>query len=118
MSAGGGGKDTPRGLLRDMSARGIQTHLIYGTFDAGVDVVVRNFGSASSGAFAHLPNVSIDTQDALDHSLRGTAAAQYVIDRCTALLTGWHAPAVPAVSAGTIAKPKPKAETKTKRAIQ
>ncbi|MGN8186551.1 serine aminopeptidase domain-containing protein [Burkholderia sp. 22088] len=114
----GGGKDTPRGLLRDMSARGIQTHLIYGTFDAGVDVVVRNFGSASSGAFAHLPNVSIDTQDALDHSLRGTAAAQYVIDRCTALLTGWHAPAVPAVSAGTIAKPKPKAETKTKRAIQ
>ncbi|QOH37652.1 hydrolases of the alpha/beta superfamily domain protein [Burkholderia cepacia] len=99
-----------------MSARGIQTHLIYGTFDAGVDVVVRNFGSASSGAFAHLPNVSVDTQDALDHSLRGTAAAQYVIDRCTALLTDWHAPAVSAVSAGAVAKPK--AETKTERAIQ
>ncbi|OXI37334.1 serine aminopeptidase domain-containing protein [Burkholderia aenigmatica] len=111
----GPGKDTPRGLLRDMSARGIQTHLIYGTFDAGVDVMVRNFGSASSGAFAHLPNVSVDTQDALDHSLHGAVAAQYVIDRCAALLVGWHAPAVPVAGVGVIAQTK--AETKTKRAI-
>ncbi|WP_321795227.1 serine aminopeptidase domain-containing protein [Burkholderia sp. BCC1988] len=102
----GAGKDTPRGLLRDMSARGIQAHFIYGTFDPGVDVVVRHFGPVS-GAFAHLPNVSVDTQDALDHSLHGNAAAQYVIDRCAELLAGWHAPAEPAAT--------PKAEAEAKR---
>ncbi|WP_423394633.1 serine aminopeptidase domain-containing protein [Burkholderia sp. LMG 21824] len=109
----GPGKDTPRGLLHDMSARGIQTHLIYGTFDPGIDVMVRNFGSASSGAFAHLPNVSVDTQDALDHSLHGAAAAQFVIDRCAALLVDWHAPAVPVATAVA----QTDAEAKTKRAI-
>ncbi|MCA8009259.1 alpha/beta hydrolase family protein [Burkholderia cenocepacia] len=86
------GKDTPRGLLRDMSARGIRTHLIYGTFDPGVDTLVRHFGPASR-AFARLPNMSVDLRDAVDHSLYGTAAAQYVIDRCTGLLAGWRAPA-------------------------
>ncbi|MGC3024872.1 serine aminopeptidase domain-containing protein [Burkholderia sp. DN3021] len=91
------GKDTPRGLLRDMSARGIQAHFIYGTFDPGIDVVVRHFGPVS-GAFSHLQNVSIDTQDALDHSLHGNVAAQYVIDRCVELLSGWHAPAEPAAT--------------------
>ncbi|WP_321782570.1 serine aminopeptidase domain-containing protein [Burkholderia pyrrocinia] len=93
----GAGKDTPRGLLSDMSARGIQAHFIYGTFDPGIDVVVRHFGPVS-GAFSHLPNISVDTQDALDHSLHGNVAAQYVIDRCVELLSDWHAPAEPAAS--------------------
>ncbi|KFG98973.1 alpha/beta hydrolase [Burkholderia paludis] len=110
----GPGKDTPRGLLRDMSLRGIQTHLIYGTFDAGVDVIVRNFGPVS-GAFAHLPNVSVDMQDTLDHSLHGAAAAQYVIDRCAALLVGWHAPAASVVAVATA--PGTEVKTKTERAI-
>ncbi|WP_029226771.1 serine aminopeptidase domain-containing protein [Burkholderia ubonensis] len=99
------GKDTPRGLLHDMSVRGIQAHFIYGTFDPGVDVVVRHFGPVSR-AFAHLPNVSVDTQDALDHSLHGNAAAQYVIDRCAALLADWRVPAEPAET------PKTKAEAR------
>ncbi|SCZ22654.1 MULTISPECIES: serine aminopeptidase domain-containing protein [Burkholderia] len=86
------GKDTPRGLLRDMSARGIRTHLVYGTFDPGVDVLVRHFGPAAH-AFAHLPNVSVDMKDALDHSLHGDVAAQYVVTRCATLLSGWDAPA-------------------------
>lgn len=86
------GCETPRGLLRDMSARGIRTHLVYGTFDAGVDSLVRHFGPASR-AFAHWPNVSVDMQDALDHSLHGNAAAQYVVTRCTEMLAGWYAPA-------------------------
>ncbi|NHV25444.1 serine aminopeptidase domain-containing protein [Burkholderia sp. D-99] len=111
----GPGKDTPRGLLRDMSARGIQAHLIYGTFDPGVDVVVRHFGPVS-GAFAHLPNVSIDMQDALDHSLRGNAAAQYVIDRCAALLAGWHASAESAVTAPVKATAHATSTAKAKRA--
>ncbi|MBA9901830.1 serine aminopeptidase domain-containing protein [Burkholderia cepacia] len=85
------GKDTPRGLLRDMSARGIRTHLVYGMLDPGVDTLVRHFGPASR-AFAHLPNISVDLQESVDHSLHGTAAAQYVIDRCTALLACWRAP--------------------------
>ncbi|MBR8411265.1 alpha/beta hydrolase [Burkholderia cenocepacia] len=101
-------KDTPRGMLHDMSARGIQAHLLYGTFDPGVDVVVRHFGPVS-GAFAHLSNVSVDTQDGLDHSLHSDAAAQYVVDRCAALLSGWHAPAEPV----STARPKAEAERAT-----
>ncbi|NTX29668.1 alpha/beta hydrolase [Burkholderia pyrrocinia] len=85
----GPGKDTPRGLLRDMSTRGIRTHLIYGTFDPGVDALVRHFGPASR-AFARLPNVSVDIQETVDHSLHGGTAAQYVIDRCAELLAGWR----------------------------
>ncbi|MGU4703939.1 alpha/beta hydrolase, partial [Burkholderia cepacia] len=54
--------------------------------------LVRHFGPASR-AFARLPNMSVDLRDAVDHSLYGTAAAQYVIDRCTGLLAGWRAPA-------------------------
>ncbi|WP_423368774.1 serine aminopeptidase domain-containing protein [Burkholderia sp. LMG 32019] len=100
----GPGTETPRGLLRDLSARGIRTHLIYGTFDPGVDVLVRHFGPASR-AFAHLPNVSADLQDTVDHSLHGGSAAQYVIDRCAALLACWRSPAALA------------APTKTSRAI-
>ncbi|AXF23720.1 alpha/beta hydrolase [Burkholderia pyrrocinia] len=100
----GPGKDTPRGLLRDMSARGIRTHLIYGTFDPGVDTLVRHFGPVSC-ALAHLPNVSVDLQDALDHSLNGNTAAQYVIDRCGALLACWRAPAELAATAETKTKP-------------
>ncbi|MBJ9965003.1 serine aminopeptidase domain-containing protein [Burkholderia seminalis] len=92
------GNATPRGLMRDMSARGIRTHLMYGTFDAGVDALIRNFGPAS-GAFAHLPNVSVDLKDTLDHSLHGNAAAQYVVARCATLLAGWYAPAEFRVSA-------------------
>ncbi|MCA8271115.1 alpha/beta hydrolase [Burkholderia sp. AU30280] len=88
----GPGKDTPRGLLRDMSARGIRTHLIYGTFDPGVDALVRHFGPASR-AFSRLPNVSVDIQETVDHSLHGGAAAQYVIERCATLLAGWWTPA-------------------------
>ncbi|PRE60810.1 alpha/beta hydrolase [Burkholderia multivorans] len=88
----GPGKDTPRGLLRDMSARGIRTHLIYGTYDPGVDAVVRHFGPVSR-AFAHLPNVSADVQETVDHSLHGERAAQYVIERCAELLACWWAPA-------------------------
>ncbi|WP_107312741.1 serine aminopeptidase domain-containing protein [Burkholderia metallica] len=88
----GPGKDTPRGLLRDMSARGIRTHLVYGTFDPGVDTLVRHFGPASH-AFSRFPNVSVDVQEVVDHSLYGSAAAQYVIDRCAELLVDWRAPA-------------------------
>ncbi|WP_321856960.1 alpha/beta hydrolase [Burkholderia cenocepacia] len=85
------GNETPRGLLQDMSARGVRTHLVYGTFDTGVDALVRHFGPVSR-AFTHWPNVSVDLQDTLDHSLHGNAAAQYVVARCTELLACWYAP--------------------------
>ncbi len=96
----GPGKDTPRGLLSDMSTRGIRTHLIYGTFDPGVDALVRHFGPASR-ALARLPNVSVDMQETVDHSLHGGTAAQYAIDRCAALLEGWWTSAELAVPAKT-----------------
>ncbi|VWB34561.1 alpha/beta hydrolase [Burkholderia lata] len=86
------GNETPRGLLHGMSTGGIRTHLVYGTFDTGVDALVRHFGPASR-AFAHWPNVSVDLQDTLDHSLHGNAAAQYVVTRCAELLASWYAPA-------------------------
>ena len=61
-------RDSPRRAMRQLSGRGVQTLLVMGTIDAGLDVLQAYFGPGGRW-LARLPNTKLAIMPGADHSL-------------------------------------------------
>ena len=76
-----------RGLLKDLERKGVQTSLVYGSLDVGLDELEIRFGRNGNG-LRKLSNVTVDVVENVDHSLFSRGAREIVMAQFEEFLRG------------------------------
>lgn len=79
----------PRAVVNALHRKGVQTLLIYGAFDSGVDLLTAHFGKMGT-RLSRYPSVRAAIYDDLDHALFSPAASAKVIGLTAAFLNNLH----------------------------
>jgi pimeloyl-ACP methyl ester carboxylesterase len=77
--------DDARGLVRVLDRKGVQTVLVYGAYDSGLDLLAAHFGKHGR-RLARFANVRAQIMDDIDHALFNPASAAKVTAFCAAML--------------------------------
>jgi alpha-beta hydrolase superfamily lysophospholipase len=72
---------TPLPIVRALDAKGVRTTLVYGSYDAGLDLLASYFGRQGA-RLSKFPSVRVVTSPELDHSLFNAGSVQHVIALC------------------------------------
>jgi pimeloyl-ACP methyl ester carboxylesterase len=72
---------TPLPIIRALEAKGVKTTFLYGTYDAGLDLLASHFGKLGA-RLAKFPSVRVVTWPELDHSLFNAQSVPQVIGLC------------------------------------
>ncbi|WP_277185378.1 alpha/beta fold hydrolase [Caballeronia sp. BR00000012568055] len=72
---------TPLPIVRALEAKGVKTTFLYGSYDAGLDLLASYFGKLGA-RLAKYPSVRVVTSPELDHSLFNAGSVQQVIGLC------------------------------------
>lgn len=81
----------PRGVVNALHKKGVQTLLVYGAYDSGVDLLNAHFGKMGA-RLSRFPSVRAAIHDDLDHALFSPAASAKVTALTAAFIKGLHAP--------------------------
>jgi pimeloyl-ACP methyl ester carboxylesterase len=73
--------ETPLPIMRALDAKGVKTTLLYGTYDAGLDLLASHFGTLGA-RLSRFPTVRVAAYPDLDHSLFNAACLSEVIGLC------------------------------------
>ena len=87
----------PRGVVSALQRKGVQTLLVYGAFDSGLDILTAHFGKKGR-RLSRFPAVRPAIFDDIDHSLFGPAASERVTALTAGFLKGLHARERPVAS--------------------
>ncbi|WP_175941549.1 alpha/beta fold hydrolase [Caballeronia sp. BCC1704] len=82
---------TPQAIARVLDAKGVKTLLVYGSYDAGLDLLAAHCGKLGV-RLSRYPNVRVMTFPDIDHSLFNPASAAQVIALCESVIKETNAP--------------------------
>ncbi|MDR5747389.1 alpha/beta fold hydrolase [Caballeronia sp. LZ029] len=71
----------PAAVMRALDAKGVKTVLVYGAYDAGMDLIAAHFGKQGA-RLSRYPSVRMMVYTDLDHSLFMTAGSTQVVALC------------------------------------
>lgn len=74
-----------------LDAKGVKTLLVYGSYDAGLDLLAAHCGKLGV-RLSRYPNVRVMTFPDIDHSLFNPASAAQVIALCESVIKETNAP--------------------------
>ncbi|WP_250493407.1 alpha/beta hydrolase [Caballeronia sp. GAWG1-1] len=77
---------TPMPIIRALDARGVNTVLVYGAYDAGLDLLAAHCGKLGA-RLKRLRSVRVATYADVDHSLFNAASLPQVIALCESVIT-------------------------------
>jgi alpha-beta hydrolase superfamily lysophospholipase len=78
--------ETPMPIMRALDAKGVKTTLLYGTYDAGLDLLASHFGTLGA-RLSRFANVRVAAYPDLDHSLFNPACLSEVIGVCEVVVS-------------------------------
>ncbi|WP_244816168.1 alpha/beta hydrolase [Caballeronia sp. Lep1P3] len=82
---------TPQAIAHALDAKGVKTVLVYGTYDAGLDLLAAHCGKLGA-RLSRYPNVRVMTFPDVDHSLFNPASSAQVIALCESISKETSAP--------------------------
>jgi alpha-beta hydrolase superfamily lysophospholipase len=81
----------PGPIIRALDAKGVKTVLVYGAYDAGMDLIAAHFGKHGA-RLSRFPSVRMAIFPDLDHSLFMTAGSAHVVALCERIAKETHSP--------------------------
>ncbi|SPB13274.1 alpha/beta hydrolase [Caballeronia novacaledonica] len=81
----------PAPIIRALDAKGVKTVLIYGAYDAGMDLIAAHFGKHGA-RLSRFASVRLMIYPDLDHALFMPAGAAHVVALCERIAKEVHAP--------------------------
>jgi pimeloyl-ACP methyl ester carboxylesterase len=89
----------PGPIIRALDAKGVKTVLVYGAYDAGLDLIAAHFGKHGA-RLSRFPSVRMMIFPDLDHSLFMTAGSAHVVALCERIAKETNAPIADAAFPG------------------
>jgi pimeloyl-ACP methyl ester carboxylesterase len=89
----------PGPIIRALDAKGVKTVLVYGAYDAGLDLIAAHFGKHGA-RLSRFPSVRMMIFPDLDHSLFMTAGSAHVVALCERMAKETNAPIADAAFPG------------------
>jgi alpha-beta hydrolase superfamily lysophospholipase len=91
----------PRGVVNTLNKKGVQTLLVYGAFDSGLDIINAHFGKMGA-RLSRFPKVRPAIFDDIDHALFSPLAAEKVTALAASFVKGLRTPQRTAASASSL----------------
>jgi hypothetical protein len=82
---------TPQAIARVLDAKGVKTLLVYGSYDAGLDLLAAHCGKMGV-RLSRYPNVRVITFPDVDHSLFNPASSAQIISLCESVIKETNVP--------------------------
>lgn len=82
---------TPQAIARVLDAKGTKTLLVYGSYDAGLDLLAAHCGKLGV-RLSRYPNVRVMTFPDVDHSLFNPASSAQIISLCESVIKETNSP--------------------------